>query len=498
MPARSEKARRGPDDSEIAALDDLARRVRSALDDRPVVFGVIERGARVRFWGGPPEGVRPPAGPLSAYPTIEVALRDGVTLALSRDESVRFRAERAVVVPVKTASGSRTAVVLLGASAEDETPKGLRALACAVENTLRLVAERDDLRRRVGELGQSVSGFRALMEATGDAVKIVDLDGKVRAWNAGCESLYGRSAREAVGQSLPHVPPEARTGALAEMRRIAAMGEVVETEAVAERADGSRITVTLTAVPLRDADDLPAGIMFIARGVSSDSRLEQMQDDFLSLVTQELRNPLTAILGFTQLLSSPEIVADTGKRARTLRSLQARAQQMAAAIEDLLLASRIERGELRLDRAPTDLAMLVTETVTRFEQFQTTHRFVVDAETSMQRADVDPRRIEQAVTNLLSNAVKYSTGAEPVRVAVVRAEGDAAISVTDAGEGVPADETERVFDRFYKGQSARARPGAGLGLYLVRMIAEAHGGDVALTSKPLKGSTFTIRLPMTR
>jgi PAS domain S-box-containing protein len=497
MSASEETAGPGPGRAEVEALDDLARRVQSALDDRPVIFGVLERGARIRFWGAPQEGGRPPAGPVSAYPTIETSLRDGVTLSLSRDESARFRVERAAVVPAGVESGSRIAVVLLGATAEEETPKGLRALASAVENTLRLARERDELQRRVSELGQSVSGFRALMETTSDAVKIVDLDGRVRAWNAACETLYGRAAREAIGQVLPQVPPEGRTRMLADLRRIAAAGEVVETEGLAERADGSLITVTLTAVPLRDADDHPAGVMFIARGVASDSRLEQMQDDFLSLVTQELRNPLTAILGFAQLLSSPDIAADTGKRARTLRSLQARAQQMAAAIDDLLLASRIERGELRLERTPTDLAMVATEAVTRFEQFQATHRFVVDAESRMPLAYVDPRRVEQALTNLLSNAVEYSPATEPVCVVVGRSEGVAFISVTDAGEGVADAERGRVFDRFYKGASARARPGAGLGLYLVRMIAEAHGGDVALTSKPGKGSTFTIRLPLT-
>jgi signal transduction histidine kinase len=83
-------------------------------------------------------------------------------------------------------------------------------------------------------------------------------------------------------------------------------------------------------------------------------------------------------------------------------------------------------------------------------------------------------------------------------VTVTCAEGSAAISVTDEGEGIDEAERHRVFDRFYKGESARARPGAGLGLYLVRMIAEAHGGDAALASKPGRGSSFTIRLPLTR
>jgi PAS domain S-box-containing protein len=495
MRTRRDRAHQGPVKDDVAALDDFARRVQSALGDRPVVFCVLERGARVRFWGAPHEGVRPPSGPVSAYPTLEAALRDGVTLALGRDEATRFRTECAVVVPVTPNPGARAAAVLLGASREDETPGGLRALACAVENTLRLARERDELRKRVGELGQTVSGFRALMEATSDAVMVVDLDGKVRAWNAGCGSLYGWDAPQVITRMLPHVPREARTRTLAELRRVAAAGEAVATESVAERADGSRITVTLTAVPLRDAEDLPAGVLLIARGIASDSRLEQMQDDFLSLATQELRNPLTAILGFAELLGTPDIAADTGKRARTLRSLQARARQMASGVDDLLLASRIERGEMRLEKVPTDLATLVTETVTRFEQFQPTHRFVVDADMRMPRATVDARRVEQAVANLLANAVRHSPPTEPIRVAVTRDGDNAVISVKDCGEGVPAAEQERVFHRFYKGEPAR--PGAGLGLYLVRMIAEAHRGEAALVSKPAHGSTFTIRLPFT-
>ena len=167
-------------------------------------------------------------------------------------------------------------------------------------------------------------------------------------------------------------------------------------------------------------------------------------------------------------------------------------------VDDLLLASRIERGELRLRREPTDIATLVTETVTRFEQFQPKHRFLIDIDTRIPSLDVDARRIEQALTNLLSNAVKYSPGAEDVHVMVVPEGEQVVISVTDKGDGMPMADLERVFDRFYKGTTTKGEPGAGLGLYLVRMIAEAHGGNVSVASKPNKGSTFTIRLPLTR
>jgi signal transduction histidine kinase len=109
---------------------------------------------------------------------------------------------------------------------------------------------------------------------------------------------------------------------------------------------------------------------------------------------------------------------------------------------------------------------------------------------------VDARRFEQALTNLLSNAVKYSPGTQEIRVSVLPDRGFAAISVADTGDGIPPSDLERVFDRFYKGTPEKGEPGAGLGLYLVRMIAEAHEGNVAAVSKSGKGSTFTIRLPL--
>jgi signal transduction histidine kinase len=178
-----------------------------------------------------------------------------------------------------------------------------------------------------------------------------------------------------------------------------------------------------------------------------------------------------------------------------VRALESRTQEMAAVVDDLLLASRIERGELRLRRQPSDIATLVTETVTRFEQFQPRHRFLIDVDTRIPHVDVDVRRIEQALTNLLSNAVKYSPGSEDVRISALPDGDQVVLSVTDAGEGVPAEDIDRVFDRFYKSGASKDEPGAGLGLYLVRVIAEAHGGSVSVASEPKKGSTFTIKLP---
>jgi signal transduction histidine kinase len=231
-----------------------------------------------------------------------------------------------------------------------------------------------------------------------------------------------------------------------------------------------------------------------------DSRLEQMKGDFVSLVSQEMKNPITAILGFSQLLSRPEVWEDPVKRMRTVRALETRGQQMATLIDDLLLASRIEQGDLHLDREPTDLASLIGDTVSRFEQVQRTHRFVMDVDTRLPKVSVDRRRMEQVVSSLLSNAVKYSPDFAEVRVSAVQEGHAAVVSVTDHGIGIGPDELPRVWERFFQADSGtrRAYPGAGLGLYLVKMVVEAHGGTVHARSVPGQGSVFSVDLPLDR
>jgi PAS domain S-box-containing protein len=473
-----------------------ARMVQGQFGGRAVALGFVGRTGRVRFWGGPAGGRRPSSAPVSEFPGIGSAIEDDRVVQLESDEAARFGVDSAVAVPFADENGTRGACLLFGESDYDRSPTAFAVLSASVGTIIANLREREHLRRRVAELEQTVSGFRALTEATSDAVKIVDLDGRIRAWNAGCETLYGYKAREVMGHVMPHLSPEDRGRAVMDFRRIASLGEVEEREVVATRKDGSRVAATATAVPLLDTDGLPAGVMTIVRRVEMDSRLDQMQGDFLSLVSQELKNPLTAVLGFAQLLARPEIAEDAQKRARTVRALESRAQQMAAVVDDLLLASRIERGALHLRREPTDLATLVTETVSRFEQFQPKHRFLIDVDTRMGPVLADARRIEQALTNLLSNAVKYSVGTDEVRVSVLPVDGFAVVAVTDKGDGIPLSDLERVFDRFYKGSSTKDEPGTGLGLYLVRMIAEAHGGNVSVASKPHKGSTFKLKLPL--
>lgn len=468
----------------------------------PVVAGVLTGARRMRLVGtdqGRAAAIEP-ALPrrldLGEHGVLRDLLVIGATGVLPPEAASAFGSPKVTLLPLVDEQGCVGCYFVLDIDPPAEVTAQSEATRREVARRVRAIGRREELERRVGELERTIGAFRSLVEVTSDPVKILDLDGRVRVWNPACETLYGFRAREVIGEQLPHVVPSQRARVTGDLRRAASLGEVQDIEAIHVRKDGSKISATTTLVPLVDADGVPVGVLTVVRTIGADSRIESMQRDFLDLISQELKNPLTAILGFTQLLARPEIRDDATKRARTARALELRAQDMASLIEDLLLASRIERGELSLRREPCDLPSLVTETVARFEQVQSEPRFAIDVDTKLPRADVDPRRIEQALTNLLGNAVKFSQAGDEVRVSVLRDGDEALLSVTDTGNGMTAEEAGRVFERFYKGAEARDRSGAGLGLYLVRMIAEAHGGTATVVSKPGKGSTFTLRLPL--
>lgn len=350
---------------------------------------------------------------------------------------------------------------------------------------------------RVEADAHTASILRALVETTSDPVLVIDLDGVVRSWNPACEQLFGWSAAEAIGTELPFVPPARRPNALKNIRRDAATGRALQREVSGRRKDGSVLSTRSTVVPLTDGDGLPWGILQLVRTVDADSRVERLQEEFVALVSQQLKNPLTAILGFAQLLGRPEILEDPMKRRVTLRALEARGRQMASLIDDLLLAARIQDGDLQIEREPVDLAGLVTEAVNRCEQLQPGRRFVIDVDTRMAPVLADRGRIEQAVNNLLANAMRHAPEGDTVTVSVLPDGGSAVVAVADRGPGLGAQEIERVFDRFYTSPEGGASgQGAGLGLFLVRTIAEAHGGAAEVESSPGEGSTFVMRLPL--
>jgi PAS domain S-box-containing protein len=482
----------------------LAGELHRALGSRTVACGMRDSKGELRFSAVAPDGAKMPRGPvdLQAHPDLARAMSTREVTQLDAGTAALFGGDRAMAVPWHE-DGGHVGVCVLVSSRDRAQPAYSEMLSMfgrQVASGLAAIRARDEMAERVEELEQTASAFRTLVESTAEPVKLLDLDGRVRVWNSACEDLYGWTAAEAIGKVLPHVPADVQTRTIADLRRAASAGQTVEVDVVSVRKDGSHMTLRGTWIPMQDAQGYPVGVLSFVRSMVADSRLEEMKGDFVALVSQEMKNPITAILGFTQLLSRPEIWEDPVKRMRTVRALEARGQQMATLIDDLLLASRIEHGDLHLDREPTDLASMIADAVSRFEQVQRSHRFVMDVDTRLPKVTVDKRRMEHVVASLLSNAVKHSPDAAEVRVTAVRDGESAVISVTDHGIGIGTDDLPRVWDRFFQvdGGTRRAYPGAGLGLYLVKTVVEAHGGTVHARSVPGQGSVFSVRLPLDR
>jgi signal transduction histidine kinase len=222
----------------------------------------------------------------------------------------------------------------------------------------------------------------------------------------------------------------------------------------------------------------------------------RLRDDFLSVAGHELKSPLNALL--LQL----HMLVRVAREARSSEGLAERAERVAHTgerlgllVEDLLDVSRITAGQLRLQRAEVDLAVLAREGVSRLAEEFARVGCEVTVEAGQPVVGVwDRLRLEQVVMNLLSNATKYGQG-QPVRVSVEDAGGLARLSVHDEGYGIATEDLERIFQRFQRSESTRHIQGLGLGLWISRQIAESHGGTLRVQSELGHGSTFILELP---
>jgi signal transduction histidine kinase len=229
-----------------------------------------------------------------------------------------------------------------------------------------------------------------------------------------------------------------------------------------------------------------------ARGTAEAAN--RAKDEFLAMLGHELRNPLGAISNASRLLEMAQLPAETAAQARQIIARQV--QHLARMTDDLLDAGRALTGKVALHRQPLDLAAAVEGAVATLRTRTHDHR--IDVQLQEAWVDADSTRVEQVISNLLVNAVKYTPNGGHVRIGVAREGPDAVLRVSDDGIGMSADLAARAFELFVQGDREldRAHGGLGIGLTLVRRLAELHGGSASASSRgPGLGSEFVVRLP---
>ena len=281
-------------------------------------------------------------------------------------------------------------------------------------------------------------------------------------------------------------------------------GEVVRAEQLLVRRGGTGEDVPLLAssAPLRDPAGTITGGVMVYQDISGLKDLEHQKDVFVAAVSHDLKNPLTSILGTSQLLARRIGRLDTPEAARFVTALDTiilTARRMAAQLGELVDVTRLQTARpLDLDLQPVDLVALIDMVAQQYRLATDGHTLAVQTASPAVSCLCDAARIERVVANLISNAIKYSPEGGTIGIRLDLPEGAwVDLHVSDQGVGIPEEDLPRIFERFYRASNVVGRiAGTGLGLAGVRQIVEQHGGTVTLRSVPSEGTTVTIRLPV--
>ena len=229
-----------------------------------------------------------------------------------------------------------------------------------------------------------------------------------------------------------------------------------------------------------------------ARAVSSEDRMRQ----FVADASHELRTPLTSVRGLAEFALQQGTEAGPAKLVRLMGLVQQEATRMGRLVEDLLLLAQFDLDR-PLEPRPVDMASVAAAAVSAARMAQPDRTITLDAKDPV-IACADDGRLRQVIDNLIGNAVQHTPTGSPVTVTVTSSPGTGYITVADRGPGMTAEQASRVFERFYRTDSARARTrgGTGLGLSIAAALAAAHGGDITVDTSPGRGAAFRVRLPL--
>jgi two-component system, OmpR family, phosphate regulon sensor histidine kinase PhoR len=363
-------------------------------------------------------------------------------------------------------------------------PDDLRGLT----NELSAITTR--LRDRLDELTEERDRAGQIVDALDDGVLLLDGAGRLLVANPAARSWFGLPDDLRPGLPAQRVLGVPQVSALAEQAAEARAPVVGNLTVVFPEAR----TLAMRAFPLVDRG--PTGrIVVTLTDITQRRRLEVLRRDFVANASHELKTPVAAVRALAETLLTA--LPDDPEAGRQFAERIAReAERLDVLARDLLDLSRVERGTL--DVEPVDLVGLAKEVLGGYEDLATERRVRLRSELRQVSMRGDRAQLGLLLSNLLDNALRHTPAKGTVCVRLDAAESRALLQVADTGEGIPARELPRIFERFYRVDKARARQtgGTGLGLAIVRHVAEAHGGTVRVDSELGRGSTFTVALPV--
>jgi two-component system phosphate regulon sensor histidine kinase PhoR len=343
--------------------------------------------------------------------------------------------------------------------------------------------------RRLADLSRDRARMEAILGSMVEGVLVVDDSGRLQLVNNAARRML-RVEREAVGR--PYVEAIRHPGIVEHFGRVLAGGTPQAFELAVSR-DGARDLVARLA-PVVAAG---RGAVLVLHDITDLKRADQIRRDFVANVSHELRTPLTAIRGYAEALLDDE--DDAEARHRFLEIIQRHAARMERLVKDLLRLAQLDAGQELLECAPADIPALVSGVADDMAEAIAAKQLAVsiDAGADTQGVRVDAAKIHDILRNLFENAVNYTQPGGAVHVSASLADGTLVLQVSDNGPGIPPEDLGRVFERFYRVDKSRGRPGGtGLGLAIVKHLTGLHGGSVSVENRAPGGASFEVRVPV--
>jgi len=373
-----------------------------------------------------------------------------------------------------------------------------------------LRAANEELDARVQERTADLALANAELDATitciADGVLVLDAHGCVIRANPALEAQTGYSAEQLrlsateLSALLRPYTPDGKPLPSRKMPMARALdGELVRNALLMlHHADGHELWMTVGAGPIRDGDRT-LGAVITFTDVSRLHELEEHMRMVLHSVSHDLRTPMAIVQGHADLMQMmleghdvPAQVPDS------LDAILRAMRRMTVMVNDLVDSTRIESDQLVLQRDAISVAEYLAELRERLKTSMDVARISLEIPTDLPPVYADYNRLERILVNLLSNALKYSAPGTPVRVSARREDDMVAIAVSDEGAGISPKDLPHLFERFYRAKGARKSEGLGLGLYITRLLVEAHGGEITVESTVGEGSAFTFTLPVVK